>query len=267
MKFGDVFKTILGTTCALAMGGTAHGAEGSITVDNFRLTVVDLDPLDGIAAGYRLGMPSTLVWADVDSPDDGPEDSDFKSFSGWVESQASASLTGGTARAEIGLDSFAVEGSAAPTAGRFFTAQTWRRDPSFTILPNTQLVFTANVSASIEGDPATDRVPTSIFFGLGNSGPEFGFLGRYALELGIDDCASPNVCSRSVSDTLHVSVSTGAESWTGSYEFGLVTANVPAPIPEPQSALLMVVGLGLVGAIARRRRSDNSPPAGSKDPA
>ncbi|PTD98132.1 FxDxF family PEP-CTERM protein [Pseudothauera lacus] len=58
-----------------------------------------------------------------------------------------------------------------------------------------------------------------------------------------------------VADSYSLLVSGNATGWAGGrYELKMTAKQIAAPVPEPQTLLMMLSGLGLLGAVARRRR-------------
>jgi hypothetical protein len=249
---------------ALLLGGLATAASGAQTTTasaslvNFRVTVVDLDLNDGIAAGvFPVCDPmAEAVSAFVATPREELRDSDYSQhYFFWLAAEAHARLNGAIANAAIARNSMFANGSAPADQFRFTAQAVQQAGWDYTILPNTRLIFTGDAAVMSTGVAAGSYLGGGVSFSL-VSRQDFSALGSFSL---------PLVANQSATQPMHVSVSTGAEPWTGHYflstnvEFHPGLAASMAPIPEPQTYALMLSGLALFGlAGVRRWRSARS---------
>lgn len=272
-------SVLAGMAQGAAASATSAGGIGAVTI-----TLIDLDPDDGIA-------PSLLFAPDTGGNSGGTVSGELRSFTPNEESfrefrsqglglaspvsagrdlamaSGSGSITG---LAGPGFSALAAQGQAGSgTASRGtydVTAQSaW---VGFTLSANTAVRFSANGWAqgttSTGGDPSTgwDEAGGALV-ALGAAGfDSTGTLvwdedqqvatARYTL----DDAGNVQGDAQSWSGLLSVSFS----NTTGASADGIFTAEASAfghsavsPVPEPSSGLMLLGGLGLVGMMARRR--------------
>jgi hypothetical protein len=226
---------------------------GSIT--NFQISVVDLNLLDGIEAGYVLsnrridlstGASTYLSSGDPKQLLDSPGDAELRS-----------AFAGATAMARLSEGSFFVEGAGPASTHVVASVGDWFQ--LVNIFPNTQLNFTADVSLITSGVGVLGAgIHLTKAFGSGNPSTQ------YDLVAGGGESKSER--ANFSFDWTGVDPNSGDDVWTGelrtilSGDIGIVDEPPPVLIPEPQEHALLLAGLAAVAAAARYRRAQAGRP-------
>ncbi|GGY03845.1 PEP-CTERM sorting domain-containing protein [Massilia dura] len=275
---------------ASALAGMAQGAVASATsaggLGAVTITLVDLDPNDGIT-------PSIRFATDADGIDGGTVSGELRSWTADGESfrefrsqgtgpaslvaagrdTAMASAGGSvTGLAGAGFSALAAQGQAGSgaTARGSYDVSAQSAWVGFTLSANTAVQFSASGwaqgSTSTGGDPATgwDEAGGALV-ALSAGGPDGGgsivwddderiATASYTL----DGAGNVHGDAQSWSGLLGVSFSNA----TGASADGIFTAEVRAfghsavsAVPEPATGVMLLAGLGLVGAGVRRQRT------------
>ncbi|MDQ1922740.1 PEP-CTERM sorting domain-containing protein [Massilia pseudoviolaceinigra] len=252
-----VASALFGFTLSLAAHGAqaAPGISVGAAVSNSRLTVIDLTPDDGQAAGYTfLGSGNSSVDATIESPSNSLNRNDaahshlLASIAATVAYGASTSSSSasqfGEVRADVQVhDNVGHRGNA---MGNVVQSTT------LLIAPHTQVIYSGYGEVSMsdagqKGPPSFfGEAVTTVYFGseVWIRGMGQGFAGHN--DSGIRGG--------------EFSMSFFNHGDTAEYAFlgvNLVTRalyQAPSPVPEPATYAMFGLGALMVGAMARRRR-------------
>jgi hypothetical protein len=241
----------LGSVLLLAPG-FARAVESTATITNFAIEVIDLDLQDGVQAGYSMmGLLTTAkAYALGEFGTAGKTQTDARSdWTSEVHAGVLDGLAGSVAHGAPG-HLFAFGRTTAQESG--YSSEVRRFADGITILPNTRLVFTADVHATVSHYPCVPPecgvLYAATFFHLYQRGPggTIDSAAYYSVQTHLPD-GGPDLHRH-----MDLSFSTGADPWLG--EIGmLVTTESSVPIPEPSTGLLLLAGAGVVLWRLRRR--------------
>ena len=273
-------RTPLAQACVVALG-CALGAPGSqaatanASLSNFEIIATDLDLNDGIEAGFSFPDSNETILQVLGGRIPGlpflfDEAQNFRDSSATLQLRREA----GGAIADARAGASFVSASAAAPDGSGLSVQTvaFREAPAIfpfgapglSIQPNTRVTFTADVSLSYELQPDCGSPCTGL---ASVTGVSFQLLGLrpggvvdaevFALFELLPDVSSP--LSDSKTEQMSVSFSTASDPFSGAVQFD--ARSFVTTIPEPETYALMMLGLGMLGAVCRKRRgADRSEP-------
>lgn len=223
---------------ALASTGASAAMAGAwIDWSSLDITLVDLDPGDGVAASLTwTDQASTTYLNSVTYISD-----DSVDWTSLLHTTVPGAITH--------LDTWtlsAVINSAAISAPTDAAAM---RLGSFTLGANTQVTISAKVFAELT--PGLAGTYAGAYFELfeEDAGPS-GLYDTAGIELGdgyLPDATANGRISVSIANTHNSAIDAGLIASADA-------SMVPAPVPEPESYALFLAGLGLIGLVARRRR-------------
>jgi hypothetical protein len=264
--------TFLAAAAALALVTTAAQAasSASTTVSDFKITLVDLNPADGIDPSVTFfGANAAMVASYFSQSPSAPANSTGGStFSAVSTSLSPSGILGGSAQlsgdvfgagATLSVqahDSVAIAGQAFISdvfAGVSFPRSgTLSNGQNFQLSPYTEIVISGTVDQAVMEDHGS-------FYSFSDFA--FAFF---------DDALSTHPLSSASSDlnNLHGPFGTsstqtsfsisftnaGAEVAQGEF-YGNVSAHAAGVVPEPASGALMLAGAGITFMMSRRRRS------------
>ncbi|MBS1143272.1 MAG: hypothetical protein H6R14_678 [Proteobacteria bacterium] len=286
MKYGFRKLALAGVMAAAFATPALAAVSASATVSDFSITLYDLNPLDGI-------MP-TITWSSI-SADPNMATNTSASVSGpysasntynytpiGVLNTSTATISDATATATINGNMLSASGSATATSAswqnRSFSAGARHGDyvSNFILSANTAAIFTANVttlaSVTVGYDPLSGQSEAaSANITMSVSGNGASGNGSQNSSDSLSASAGgwwwyPTLpLTQSNSAILAGSfVNTSAGDLSGAFQLGATVngyTNVVASavsvtaVPEPESYAMFLAGLGLIGAVARRRQA------------
>jgi hypothetical protein len=255
-------RRLLGALACLALAAVpcAHAASSSASITNLKIQVIDLTPGDNNTAGYVFVESSGLGSAANANVQGAPFD--YQTALGYlapVSASATASGSSGQSRVNAnGVHSQAAttEMSSVDTVAEWF-AESAGVTPAFVIAPFTELIITAHYVdlASIDHlgcDPSCVSVrAVSEMFSSNNVVHDNFDQGVFLNSAGATDL------TQTVEGDF---TSTVANNFNGTLNHRLVLETealiqfAAAPVPEPSEMVLMLLGMGIVGAMVRGRR-------------
>ncbi|WP_296946014.1 PEP-CTERM sorting domain-containing protein [uncultured Massilia sp.] len=210
-----------------------------VTVGQLRWELVDLAPDDGIAPWIGVNAYATQSYASVYDQEGNEIDGvriDAYGATGFDNAYASlhADTRADTASAQLALYS----GYGYVSANRSFR---------FTLAPNTQVRFLADAAMWASPEAPGVSWPTALAE-LYGSLPGYNDGERFMQTFRLEDGAHEG--------TLAVTAASQGE-WVSGYlalDAYAVAESHAAPVPEPAMAAMLMGGLGVLGALARRRK-------------
>jgi len=239
--------TLRHAIAALATGlltvTTAHAADGSAALTNVHVRVIDLDPLDGITAEVTFVNGFTSVQANGYYAT-GPLGAALGPFTGSLPNQtASVQTTAGDLLAGPGWSASASASAFGAGASSLARAS---QSASFTLTANTLLVITADAPSALGTMATGENVESMASLDLLTEGGAIsGHAGAFFSSYWVVapsrlQATLANLDGHAIDGTLLSYVQVQA---TGA----------ALPVPEPQSAALLLGGLAAVGVAVRRR--------------
>jgi hypothetical protein len=292
MKY-RVLKVVAAACLTLAGAPVWAAASSSATLGNVSITLIDLDTADGIAPSISFlpgpqGYAGPLISGAAHSFSPGEEFNNFEragtragaSLSDGAHTalaSSAASVTGAGTGTGIGIgfgamsangaalsatdgygryESFATVPAAVTGQGFVLSANTMVR---FSITGNAQAAYTLGYHAqSAEGEYASGLLTLLVSGAAADgSGDLIDAQRESAVVRSMIGHSAPGPDSASWSGLLTASYSNlAAHSSLGNFyaEASAAGFSVSA-VPEPETAAMLLAGLGLVGAVARRRRA------------
>ncbi len=259
--------TITAVLSALVAANSHASSSASVTFSDFTVTLVDLDPDDGVApsvtfAGFSTAVGQTFYPA---SQDAGFTETFGASFFGAVAevapstptSSASSSLSGDTLGAGAIAHAEAVDGEASPA--QTFSVGTLRLagegglpvpNADFVLSPYTSITVSGTVDSMVSSTDALNDAMTLVwlrFFDLVSPDPQSS---EYAF-------AETNLKPRGTYTSESVLAATfanpGASAVFGDFQAD-IDASAVSGIPEPSTLSMTGAGMALALAAALRRR-------------
>lgn len=227
------------TVLAAPLAGAAAG-QSSASMTGFTITLIDLNPDDGIAPAVTYKTDSMVSWsqrsngpAAVVDWKAGASSTEVRQQSGWAQTTTDARSA--VARAES-LDD----------TSQFLAWST--RTMNFELTPWTAIAFSglAQVESTVRGSRLTDGT-VAMWGNLYNEavGGEDRFpLSSFEYEL--------NSARRPGVQALVGLLQSGATTGYGDFNLRAIAEANVIPVPEPSTYAMLLAGLGLVGWAGRR---------------
>jgi len=253
-----LIQSLTALLCGVAGIGAAQAASSfEVRLRNLQILVTDLDANDGASAGFDVvqnGMTHAGILGPLGEP--GSTYFPYSESSPIAPTHLTASYQGATAQASVGQGLFPditirIDD---PTVQPFYFELELNAGYELSVRPGTLLNVSAEWTGITTGAPG---VATNYLLGTFNVTHIGGTLDRgNTFDEGrlVSQTTTPVELHRLAA----FSFSTGADPATFRISSFMNMARLPlspAPIPEPQSYALMLVGLAALGAVVRRRRA------------
>ena len=264
-------RRLLGALACLASAAVpcAHAASSSASITNLKIQVIDLTPDDNNTAGYVFVEGLRLGSFALTNVQGAPSDS--QSALGYLAPvSASATAFGSSGQSRVDATGLYSQAATTEMASVGTVAQWFARSsgptPAFKIAPYTELIITAHyvdrVSIDHLGcDPScviSDAGVTMDSSGIGTDGEGTSQVARLF-----------SVTATDLTQTLEgdfTSTVTNPFNTTVDHRLQFFTDAIiqfrAADVPEPSEMVLMLLGMGAVGAMAWRRRGTAKMPCG-----
>jgi hypothetical protein len=253
----------LGAAAMVVAAPAAATSSASASLTDITITLIDLDLSDGIAPTLTWTYEGSYSYAQVQSDSESDYDSD-SAAAHFAATSAMAGLPFGSASASTGAGVGAASGSASgPSYGGYgyFSANGQPLYGSFSVTPWTGVI----VSGSFEGMAATtvgDNAEYAKAYGqlwiqlAVENGNDYHYTYRQAYascEWVGDSCvADSDSYAGSIRLTYANLSSDTVDGWMG-VDVSAYGGSM-APVPEPQTHLMLLAGLVGVGWVVGRRR-------------
>lgn len=287
------FKFAL-TAVALAAAASANATSfASASIGPIQVQLIDLNPLDGVTSTITFGSGISTYNYGYTYSNNGADVSNSPSLSGsgsvnanTANASISQSFIGGTASSLQGATvstSGQASGSSTGAQSYYYGYITAPNYSSFTLSANTAVVFSALGTASAQTTVGYDAVnyryeyaSSNVSLGVNGTGP-IGNTGNQSSSDSLSSSAShtyqssydpvtgawtgytyvgQQASNSSVLSVSFMNFSSGDKSGTiyaQAYVNGY--SNIAAAVPEPETYAMLLAGLGVIGAVARRRRA------------
>lgn len=256
---------ILGFCWAGAVGTAHAAASASASIGTVSITLIDLDPLDGIAPSLTFSGESSQSSGYVGDP----YAYDFMSASGFYTptSALASSTTGwssGSTSANGATSSTMLYGSTASGVYNYSNSSGYSYG-QFTVTPWTLVILTTSYDVEAMTTIGTDGVNYESSQGgaqlemniAGQDGWEYHLISRYVSASHMWDGIGYVPTSDAASGQMTLSVANVAETEvSGSfYAYAYTSAGSSiAAVPEPGTYAMLLAGLAGIGTMVRRRR-------------
>lgn len=275
--------TALALGLAFAASPALSASTGTVTLGNLQISLIDLDLNDGVTPWITMNYESqpylngAVGSFNPDYERDGYAHLGKRADS--VVSDAVQTAFAGSSATMVGASNVAgfslmsVSGSAGSSAigyGEFGALAANYTLTGFTLSANTALSITVDarmeVGTTIGYNPSTalgEHAASHVLFLIdgvdenGNSMLDQAYQELY-VDYGVDANGNITGAQQNWSGTLSVAYNNFStnSAVAGFYsEIGVGGSSVTTPVPEPESYALLLGGLAVIGAIARRRRA------------
>lgn len=262
--------TSVAAVCALAFSSTSAlaAAQSSVILSNVSFTLIDLNPLDGIAPSFSFLSSAGNTLLNVSATEDGlGTDSSSRqrvgtfSFSrDFLTDLVAASAAGGINGYNLSVSGAATAAgtsySANAATGAGATLPATSLPLNISLSANSLLLVQADASlfaSTTYGDSASAQANLSLSYSYGSGASAVSVQDNKSLSL---QFSGANAGTESLHDFLS-SVFLNTSGQTQKASFGLsasVAGQAVTPVPEPETYALVLAGVGVAGLLARRRR-------------
>lgn len=244
--------------CVLALSSTSAlaSAQSSVTLGSVSFTLIDLNPLDGIAPSFSFLSSAGSTLLNVSATEEGLGTDSFSrervgtyTFSrDFLTDLVNASASGSIDGHDISLSGSALTPNTSYSADAFVGSLSAF---NLSLSANTLLLIQADASllaSSTFGDSASATASLSLSYSYGSV--SFADTKTLSAVIGAEGG------SQSVHDFLSSAfVNTSGETQKGVFSLSAsVAGESVTPIPEPETYALAIAGLCVAGSLARRRR-------------
>ena len=239
---------------AICLSNSAQAqATGNASISNFSYRLVDLNTRDGITPSISFSNTQTSVSTDY-SDMWGDRYQSSRNGNDVSAIQTSQSAGGVYVFSELDGNHFATS-ARFDQLGQFDSSARFNRD--FILSPNTALIFSGNVALGSNFNLPSELWGNTIYamtnvritdIGANGSPPSHGAV----FERGITAHSLSDSAVLNTNFTLAF-VNRGANQLHGNVSAFAVVNGAIAAVPEPETYGMMLLGLGVLGMLARRR--------------